>query len=165
VFDGKAYITALNETPQNISLKVEYGYMGFDGKTAELKTAEINMEKHSFNELPAFSAGGSLTDGFYFARPLNDAEIEPATSLRGNYRIYNFPEFKARIVSAQKEGNDYLLSIKADTYVPFAQLLTDDDRVRMSDNFFELLPGTEKKVRVYNCGKQPELRLIKVEKA
>jgi hypothetical protein len=57
-----------------------------------------------------------------------------------------------------------VVTIKAETYVPAAQLVCPDDRARMSDNFFELLPGIEKTVRIADCGEEPELRLVQIVK-
>jgi beta-mannosidase len=162
VFDGRASIVALNETPEDLEVNVEYGYMSFEGKTSGVKTVSLSMKKHSFNELPAFAAPGDLVNGFYFARATGNADIAPATSLRGNYRDYKFADFKAAIVSEKPDGDDYLVTLKSETYIPFVQLVCDDDRTRLSDNYFELIPGSEKTVRIHHYGKTPELRLIEL---
>jgi beta-mannosidase len=164
VFEGKGFITALNESPQPLSLELEYGYRGFDGKAGEKKTVSLTLDRHSFNELPAFEAKGDLTEGFYFVRPLNNSEIDPATSLRGNYRAYNFPQFKAAIIASKKEGDDYVVTLRSETYVPFARLITADDRTKMSDNYVELLPGIDKTIRVYHCPDAPSLGLVDIVK-
>ncbi|MDR1971315.1 MAG: hypothetical protein LBQ46_05285 [Treponema sp.] len=162
VFEGQAYITVLNESPQALPLELEYGYMSFTGEKGELKTAALSLGKHSFNELPAFEAKGDLLKGFYFVRPLNNNSIDPAASLRGNYRSYHFPPFKASIVSSQKDGDDYLVTLRGETYVPFAYLTSADDRTKMSDNYVELIPGVDKTIRVYHCSQPPALALVKV---
>ncbi|MDR0642896.1 MAG: hypothetical protein LBG07_10605, partial [Treponema sp.] len=162
VFEGRAYITALNESPRPVSVDLEYGYMGFNGGKKGVKTVSLRMDKHSFNELPAFDAGEDLLEGFYYVRPLNNGEIDPAASLRGNYRSYHFPEFRAAIVNSRKDGDDYIVTLRGETYVPFARLIAADDRTRMSDNYVELIPGLEKTIRVYNCPEPPVLDLVKI---
>jgi beta-mannosidase len=161
VFDGKGSLVVLNETPEDISIKLEYGYMSFDGKALEVKNLKLDIKKHSFNTLPEFDAPGDLKKGFYFAKA-DDNDLDPATSIRAPYLSYDFAAFKASILSAWQEGADYMVTLKSETYIPFAQLITDDDRVKMSDNYFELVPGIEKTVRIYNYGKKPELRLVKI---
>jgi hypothetical protein len=40
----------------------------------------------------------------------------------------------------------------------------NDDRKQLCDNFFELVPGMEKTVRITSYDKQPELRLAQIVK-
>jgi beta-mannosidase len=164
VFDGKGSIVGLNETPRDLSVSIEYGYMSFDGKKANTKTAKVDLKRHSFNELPGFDAPGDLQKGFYYLTA-GDQDFDAVTSLRAPYRTYDFAPFKAEIVSAKADGKDYLVTVKAETYVPFARLVCEDDRTRLSDNFMELIPGAEKTVRIANYGKKPELQLVPVAKS
>ena len=162
VFDGKGYITALNESNQEITAKLEYGYMTFDGKATDVKTAQITMNKHSFNEIPSFDAQGDLTKGFYYVKAMDEDGFVPATSLRAGYRGYDFSEFKAAITQIKKVGSNIHVTIKSETYVPFVQLVCADDRTKMCDNYFEMLPGMEKTVCLYDCAEEPTLNLVKV---
>jgi len=164
VFNGKYFITVLNETGHDLNVEMEYGYMSFDGKTVDVKTMPLSLKKHSFNEIEGFDASENLKTGFYFAKILNDGGFDSATSLRGYYRSYDFAEFKAEIVSDVQDGNDRLVTVRAKTYVPFVQIVCEDDRVKLSDNFFALLPGEEKSLRVYDCTEAVSLRLVSVNK-
>ncbi|MDR0642322.1 MAG: hypothetical protein LBG07_07680 [Treponema sp.] len=164
VFDGKGYITVINESPRDVSARIEYGYMGFDGKSSGLTTEELRLAKHSRREFPPFEAKDSQDTGFYYAVIPEDGDFEPATSLRGHYRSYSFAPFKAAITSGRQDGADYVVTIKADTYVPIAYLVCEDDRRQLCDNYFELIPGLEKTVRITGYAKPPELRLLAIVK-
>jgi beta-mannosidase len=164
VFDGKGSLIAINESPKALSVNLEYGYMSFDGKKSGVKTEKLELGKHSRKEFPAFEAQGNLDTGFYYAIVSGDPDFEPATSLRGHYRSYSFAPFKAAIVSGKQEGKDYLVTLKAETYVPVVQLICEDDRTQLSDNFFELIPGVEKTVRICNSGKAPGVKLVEIVK-
>jgi beta-mannosidase len=164
VFDGKGYITAINESPKDVAIDIEYGYMSFDGKTSEVKKEKLELGKHSRKELPAFDAKGSEDTGFYYVKAPADSGFESATSLRANYRKFSFAPFKAAITSGKQDGKDYVVTIKSETYVPIARLITKDDRAQLDDNFFELIPGVEKTVRILNSTEQPVLDLVKIVK-
>jgi beta-mannosidase len=162
VFEGMAHITVLNESPEELSLTLEYGYQSFDGQIAELQSRVLSLGKHSFTALPPFAAPSNLKEGFYFVRAPGCQDFDTATSLRGRYRAYRFPSFKAAILSSEREGEDLLVTVKAETYVPVACLVCDDDRTHLSDNFFELIPGEEKRIRVYGASAVPRLHLVKI---
>lgn len=160
VKDEKAVITALNETGEAIKLSVEYGYMSFTGEVSELRTAEINMEPHSFKELEAFEAKGELRNGFYFVRPKYSSDYRAAISLRPYFRKYKFPKGKVEIIRVDRDKEDILVTIKADNYIPVLQLQLSDDRIKMEDNYFEMLPQEERTVRIYNCDEVPKLKVV-----
>ena len=168
VFEGRGSIVALNELPEPVNVTLEYGYMSFTGERKETQTIGLTLGRHSFNELPAFPAPGDLIHGFYYVRAVEKPEgpegLDPATSLRGNYRSFAFPDFRAEIVDSRRDGDDLLVTVQSETYVPFAYLACQDDRTRLDDNYFELLPGVPKTVRVERCRQVPELRLVKVER-
>ena len=62
-----------------------------------------------------------------------------------------------RIESVEKDGSDLLVTVRANVFTPFAYLMTSDDRVHYSDNYFKLYPGEAKTIRVENCDETPTL--------
>lgn len=158
VGNGVANVKAINETQEKASLTVAFGFMDFCGNRKDCSELSITLEPHSSQEL-ALEAGRDVSGGFYYAIPSSE-DFEPAISMRAYYRNYRFPEPQFRIVSADRDGSDLLLTVCSDTYVPVAFFKCRDDRTRMTDNYFSLLPGVEKTVRIFDCPDVPELLAV-----
>lgn len=45
------------------------------------------------------------------------------------------------------EDGKITLTVRSDTFVPVVNIQLNDDTVKMSDNYFQLLPGIEKKLK------------------
>ena len=54
-----------------------------------------------------------------------------------------------RVIDARMEGEDAVFTLEADAFVHGAYIETD---CRCSDNYFDLLPGQRKVVRVFRAG-------------
>jgi beta-mannosidase len=166
VFDGKGFITMRNDSPEAVKLNYEVGYTGFDGKDAWAKPASIELAPFSLVELPAFAADIDAKKGVYFIRAVGDGHgFAPASSSRAYYRDYDIVDGTAEVLSAKRDGDDVVLTIKAgDMFLPFVQVECADDRTHLDDNFFEMLPNAVKTVRVYHCKEIPAVRVLKVSK-
>ncbi|MEE0806353.1 MAG: glycoside hydrolase family 2 protein, partial [Acutalibacteraceae bacterium] len=155
--EGGARVTVINETPEPITAEITCGYMTFDGKTDSLCTKTAEAAPHSWQQFD-LAVCNDLQNGFYFA----SAEgFDTADSLRAYYRDYVFPESHAKIEAVEQDGNDLLVTVSADVYTPFAYLMTSDDRVHYSDNYFTLYPNEKKTIRVENCTETPALHIAK----
>lgn len=154
VLDGQAVLTVINETPEDCTWEIEYGFMGFDGEVKEKHMLTVQAGAHSWQQPVAMPSGYTMQDGFWYAKAEG---LETATSVRPYYRDLPLPKAKAEIISAQKDGDDMLVTVRAESYVPVVCLLCSDDRTHLSDNYFEMLPGAEKTVRVENCSECPKL--------
>ncbi len=155
--EGGTRVTVINETPEPITAEITCGYMTFDGKTDSLCTKTVEAAPHSWQQFD-LAVCNDLQNGFYFA----SAEgFDTADSLRAYYRDYVFPESHAKIEAVEQDGNDLLVTVSADVYTPFAYLMTSDDRVHYSDNYFTLYPNEKKTIRVENCTETPALHIAK----
>lgn len=155
--EGGARVTVINETPEPITAEITCGYMTFDGKTDSLCTKTVEAAPHSWQQFD-LAVCNDLQNGFYFA----SAEgFDTADSLRAYYRDYVFLESHAKIEAVEQDGNDLLVTVSADVYTPFAYLMTSDDRVHYSDNYFTLYPNEKKTIRVENCTETPALHIAK----
>lgn len=155
--EGGARVTVINETPEPITAEITCGYMTFDGKTDSLCTKTVEAAPHSWQQFD-LAVCNDLQNGFYFA----SAEgFDTADSLRAYYRDYVFPESHAKIEAVEQDGNDLLVTVSADVYTPFAYLMTSDDRIHYSDNYFTLYPNEKKTIRVENCTETPALHIAK----
>ena len=155
--EGGARVTVINETPEPITAEITCGYMTFDGKTDSLCTKTVEAAPHSWQQFD-LAVCNDLQNAFCFA----SAEgFDTADSLRAYYRDYVFPESHAKIEAVEQDGNDLLVTVSADVYTPFAYLMTSDDRVHYSDNYFTLYPNEKKTIRVENCTETPALHIAK----
>ena len=157
ILDGKAVVTVINETPENISLNLEYGYMTFSGETKEKYTVSCDAAGHSWQQPLNFSADGDLTEGFYYIKA-GDDRFAPVSSVRAYYRQLNLPAAKAEIIKTEIDGDDLLVTVRAENFIPAVYLQCRDDRTHLSDNYFTMMPGDEKVVRVEICTEIPVLK-------
>ncbi len=76
------------------------------------------------------------------------------TVLRAYYRRYDFAESRPEIISeeAGAAGEAFAVTVCADVFTPVTVLECPDDRTRMSDNYFALLPGEERTVLIEGDG-------------
>lgn len=150
--DG-AEITVINETPEKLTLNLCFGYMDFEGRSSGCGTRELETAPHSWQQFTVPAAGDTVK-GFYYASAA-ESGFETADSLRAYYRSYTFPKADIRILSAEPDGGDMVVTLQSDVFVPVACLRTSDDRVRYSDNYCKLYPGEKKQIRVENCQEIP----------
>ncbi len=150
---GGALVTVINETPEALEAKLGIGYMGFDGKTGAVVEKSMQVGAHSWQQFTV-EVSGDLTKGFFFAKADG---FETADSLRAYYRDYSFPRAQVKIDRVEEDGNDLLVTVSADAYVPVAYLQAEDDRVHFSDNYFKLYPGESKTIRQEGSHTPPNL--------
>ena len=159
--EGGAVVTVINETPETVSAEIRYGYMKFTGEKACMGSKTLQVPAHSWQQFD-FDGEGNLQEGFFFASAL-ESGFETADSLRAYYRDVAFPKAQVKVDSVEKDGNDLMVTVSADAYVPVAYLKTSDDRVHYSDNYFKLYPGEKKTVRVLNCTEEPVVYTAEME--
>lgn len=157
VANGQVTVIGINDTPQPLDTRIEYGYTNFDGETSQRGRAPIHLDAHQSGQVLKLPAPNySASQGYYFVRSM-DGEPLCATSVRAYFRDMGLPPPQAEIVKTEPDGNDLLVTIKAHNYIPVAYLDLADDRTHLSDNFFELLPGQVKQVHIIGCHDQPTL--------
>jgi beta-mannosidase len=138
----KISMLVINETPEAQKLRLEHGYMSFTGEKSGAEIKELVLEPHSRTELNSGKVSG--TGGFCYMLALDNENFQPATSLRGYYKDIKFPAAK---IETSQSGN--MLTLRCDVFVPVVGIKLDDDTVKMSDNYFALLPGVAKTIEIY----------------
>ncbi len=144
--DGTATATIINDKPESAEIQIEYGYSDFSGNKRRVGTQTITCEPHSWQQF-IFKADGDLKRGFCYVSS-DHPEFETACSVRAYYRELFLPEAEVRMDSAVEDGNDLLVTIHSDKFVPFAYLVCEDDRIHYSDNYVKLFPNEPKTIRV-----------------
>lgn len=163
VLDGRLRIAAVNETEKPMRMPCAYGFMTFEGQKEAVHETVIDVPPHSRMDFSPEVVPAGKDDGFYFIYPIEPCSVRPAVSLRGYYRSFLFPESHVRRKASKQEGPDCLLTIESDVFTPFVQICCADDRTHMEDNYFFMLPGESRTVRVYQCSEIPEVRAIPVQ--
>jgi hypothetical protein len=149
------YITAINETPDTKHILFEYGYMTFDGEKYDAMNGEIIFEAHSRLELKPFEATHDTSKGFYYMIAKNNENFQPAVSLRGYYREVVFPDANIEVVKSEMKDGNMILILRSNVFIPVVNIQLSDDTVKMSDNYFQLLPNIDKKIEIYGSVENP----------
>lgn len=145
--DGELHICMLNEAPTEAKFNLELGYVSLAGGLRPSRTLKMSIDPHSRLELTEAMPQGNPSEGVYYA--LTDhSDYEPVTTLRGYYRDYPFQKANVEILHMEQLGESTMITLRADAFVPVTQLQAGDDTIIMSDNFFPLLPGIDKRVTV-----------------
>ena len=157
-FDESVVLTAINETPEPVDCVVHYGYARF-GDTApeDMGTFALKLGPHSRRDV-TLTIPGDREAGYAYAYAGNGS-FEPVTDLRAYYRRYAFAESRPEIVSAESAGAAYAVTVRAEVFTPIVVLSCPDDRTRFSDNYFPLLPGEERTVKVEEETEPEEIRV------
>ncbi len=152
-FDESVVLTAINETPEPVDCIIHYGYARFgDTALTNMGTFALKLGPHSRRDV-TLTVPGDREAGYAYAYA-GDGSFEPVTDLRAYYRRYDFAESRPEIISeeAGAAGEAFAVTVCADVFTPVTVLECPDDRTRMSDNYFALLPGEERTVLIEGDG-------------
>lgn len=155
--NGRVTVVGVNDTPEALDVQMEYGHMSFEGELSRRGEAAIHLD--AFQSRPVLQLPAPDFDaarGYYFIRSV-DGQPLCATSVRAYFRDLRLPPPRAEIVASEPDGDDLLVTVRAHSYIPVAYLDMPDDRTHLSDNFFELMPGQTKQVRVVGVHDRPAL--------
>jgi len=147
--DDMINVMGINDTPEPISLDMECGYISFNGKTRNTDTIKVKLPAFSRRIVHSFSKDGmDLMSGVSFARP-SDSRIAPALFRAGEYRRLNVENTDIRIGNVKREGRQVSFTVASDHFVHAVHFGLGDD-IRLSDEYFDLLPGEERRI-VVDC--------------
>ncbi|MGG1555929.1 glycoside hydrolase family 2 protein [Paenibacillus ferrarius] len=148
---GYVEVTAINETPLPINEKLECGFLSYDGRIRN--TDEVNVV------IPARSRGiihrfvlPIAENGVIAVIPEscgNPHGILPAILRQADFRSLLLPEAQVGIQEIVPQQDSILVHIKAETYCHAVHLLVPDD-IRLSDQYFDLLPGETRCVAIHS---------------
>lgn len=150
VFDKKGIITALNDSAKDVKQNIKYGIMNFSGEILWEKSNIITVPAFSRMEATTFEADIDTTNEFaYCMVECDNGYSYCSTSVRGEYRQYNLIKPDAEIVDIKKVDGAIEVLVESKNYIPVVYLDVDD-RIKLSDNFFEMIPNIKKKIIVYD---------------
>lgn len=173
-------VVGINETPEDVSLEFEYGYVSFDGKTMNSKTVEIMLPHFSRDIVMSFEAGShDEKKGTYFARTLDNNQPIPLALLRKlPHRDLDIPSAYVQITgieilsdkkpigeksvirgSIDNPVNAVAVTVQSGTFAHAVHFRLPDE-VRLSDEYFDLFPGENKRVFIYDLPEKVDVSKI-----
>ncbi len=86
---------------------------------------------------------------FYFVKPMNDKSLmKPAVLREVPFRKLNVPDAHLTVSNVQHDGNSMRFTVESDTFA-HAVHFGLDDRLRCSDEYFDLLPGERRDIALW----------------
>jgi len=147
----KQYAVAIciNDTPEALTLPIEYGYISFDGKMKQAKKTQLKLPAFSRFEGITFELEGhdSLT-GTHFVRDIS-GKADIALLIQHENRKLTLSKPVVSISNTKEKDGCVAVTLKAETYchgVHFEGL----SELNFSDLYFDMLPDEEKTIVLYD---------------
>jgi len=143
-------LIALNDRPETCTDTVAFGYLSYDGSVRVLREIKICLPsrgKQVVATCPVPSAA-ELRGGTIVAIP-QTADLEPVSWRHCRYREANVPLAKVRMVEFGPLDGDMMVTVETDNFA-HAVHLTVPGFCRVSDQYFDLLPGERRTITVYD---------------
>lgn len=136
--------------------EMEVGYVSLDGAVCDLATVAVDAPPLTRHEAARFDRGDhDPRRGLWIARVPGHPEIPPAIFRAGDYRDLAVPPCTLDVTVAAISATTCRVRVSTDVYA-HAVHLTLPPGARLSDNYFDLLPGTSREVVVASEGVAPE---------
>lgn len=160
--DGVVKAAGINETSGALSCEVEYGYTSFDGREKSCSTALIKLEPFSRSVVLEFEKGvHDFSKGVCYVKPVNGCRcFLPATLRSGDFRNLEIARGDVKAADFSQAGSDVKFSVSSDVFAHAVHFNLGDD-IRLSDEYFDLLPGESREVIVYGAAGKYGLEDIK----
>ncbi|NLZ89145.1 MAG: beta-mannosidase [Clostridiales bacterium] len=148
--EGKrVLLQCCNDTPEAWAFEAGVGYQRFDGAGAPLDTMVFRVPPHSRTVLLDVPLpDGDYHQGTFVVIPRH-ADIDPAALRVHDLRQLQLPGGKPRVLRQRKEGDDLVVTLVSDVYLHAVHIR---EAYACTDNYFDLLPGQEKRVTVKGVG-------------
>ena len=137
-------VVAANDTRQDVALRLDCGYVGFDGRTAALRRLRATARAAARTEVARFPRGPhDPAAGLWIARPVGRSPVQPASLHALDYR-------RLRPVPAQVAArvlDSGTVEVRSRTYAHAVHLELPAGAVP-ADDYFDLLPGDVRRIKV-----------------
>lgn len=145
VADGKVRLQGCNDTAEDIVVKARAGYVPFDGSADHTEARQYVLKARSRAYLEEFALPeADYAAGTFMVIPEGDACV-PAVLRMDDTRNLKYTGAKPRVLGTEPREGGVEVTLTADAYVH--GVYASGNR-RMSDNYFDLVPGQVKKVFV-----------------
>jgi beta-mannosidase len=147
---GVIRLIAINETNETIMETIEYGRSSFDGAEKVADTLEVSMAPYSRKIVLEWKMEkGDAKEFFYYAKSLSDADwMKPATLRTHPFRQLRISDPQLTLSNIRKEENGIHFTVTSASYA-HAVHFGLADHLRLSDEYFDLLPGEQRNITVW----------------
>ena len=155
VFGGRedeVLLLAINECPEPLTGSCRFGYVSYDGQRRKLKKTRFHLAGRSQAIIARCQTPceADLAVGTIVAVPEEGLGLAPASWLHCRFREANIPPADVRVVSTRRRGQDLLVTVASDTFAHAVHLNVDGDW-RLSDHYFDLLPGEARTIVIFGA--------------
>lgn len=141
-------VVLANDTAQEVTLPVEYGYLSFDGRLADLQAHQVSAPALSRTEVTRFRKGEyDPLGGLWIARAPGRDDVPTAILRAADYRQLRVSDPRLRVLVKRVNPHTCEVEITAHAYAHAVYLELPPDAVP-SDNYFDMLPGETRRIRV-----------------
>jgi len=151
--DGLIKVMGVNDTAERVTFEAEYGYTTFDGKNKKCSKALIILEPYSRSIVLEFEKGWyDFTKGICYVMPVSgESDVLPATLRACEFRKLCISEAIVKVSDFRQDGNNVEFTVSSDAYAHAVHFGLDEE-IHLSDEYFDLLPGENRRVKVYGYG-------------
>lgn len=152
--DDDVVVYGANDTNEALNLPVEYGYVSFDGTVARTVTTTLTLPRSDKGPVFRIPTDGSDEKiGTYFLRCTDDSSQSiPTALLRGGpFRELAVSRPKLSITGFERNDEGCHFDVTTDVFA-HAVHFGIEENTRLSDSYFDLLPGETREVRVEGAG-------------
>ena len=146
----RAELSCANDTDRARTLHLTVGYVSFDGTYGP--SERYTVELPAYTKLQAVTAlslnGVELQNGTVYARA-DEADVLPVILRGGDFRTLNTPKSpKLTVSDVEKTEGAMIFTVSSDVFA-HAVHFNLGASVKLSDEYFDLLPGEERRVTVF----------------
>ncbi|RXZ01725.1 beta-mannosidase [Fictibacillus sp. S7] len=144
-------LTVINDQLQPVNDSVTLEVLDFNGETVFSRKLDFESEGNSVLSLFKFTEeeilqGKNAGEVIVCLSSRNGAFPENRYYLR-DFKEMNYPEAHLEIEESREQNT---ITVRADKLARFVKIDVDQEEVLCSDNFFDLLPGEEKNIRIHS---------------
>lgn len=149
--DGIIAVVGINETAEAAELEVEYGYAAYDGSSRLTERTKLALPAYSRQIVMSFAAPQDVDRkrGAIFVRPLA-GDVQAAVLRSGVFRELHVPESAITVSDFHIVDGNAAFTVSSAGYSHAVHFNLADD-LRLSDEYFDLLPGDRRTVVVYGA--------------
>ncbi|NLG23793.1 MAG: beta-mannosidase [Clostridiales bacterium] len=142
---GRVKLQGANDSPSPVKVRAKVGYLPFDGSQAHWTEHTFTLAPRSREYLLEQALPeADYTRGAFVVLP-EDGALDPAVLRLHDVRALQFGGASVTVLSARADGDDLVVTLTADRYAHGVHI---KEGYRLSDNYFDLLPGQIKTVVV-----------------
>ena len=144
----KLCVIAANDTPKDVKLKLQCGYVPLAGGKSQFKTYAVKASALQRTNCCVFPKGGhDLLAGLWVARCTNVSSVKPAVFRAVDYRKLKTKDPKLTYAVTPDRGNRCFVKISSRAWAHAVHFKLPIGAVP-EDDYFDLLPGESRTIRI-----------------